>query len=241
MTTPFRRSRDRPGRTWMTPSGSARLRRPAPGPCRGARRWALDALFLSGARAAHACCRAPGAAAGRSPRGACPGDGRRPPRWSGTVPGCGCAPLSRAPRDGAEPREQMLRRRARPLAIACRRQLWSATSSTLSCTPPCPGSAPARPVTGRHAQVGRRGRDRARHRRPRGLPDDLQPAGLPASRPGRTAPSVEDARHSGHARRRSARRGAVTLVPFRGEGLRIAGEDDLVLVEALLHAQALGH
>jgi 2-C-methyl-D-erythritol 4-phosphate cytidylyltransferase len=32
--------------------------------------------------------------------------------------------------------------------------------------------------------------------------------------------------------------GAVTLVPFRGEGLRITGEDDLVLVEALLHAQA---
>jgi 2-C-methyl-D-erythritol 4-phosphate cytidylyltransferase len=109
----------------------------------------------------------------------------------------------------------------------------------LAATPRCAGTAPARPVTDTlkwvdEDEVVRATADREGYRviyspqayRRAALADAL-------------AAAPDDALRASGAdvlpRLVQARGGPVTLVPFPGEALRVAGQDDLVLVEALLH------
>jgi 2-C-methyl-D-erythritol 4-phosphate cytidylyltransferase len=111
---------------------------------------------------------------------------------------------------------------------------------TLSAVPGCAGSAPARPVTDTlkwvdDDDVVRGTTDREGYRviyspqayRRGALGDAL------------AAASHDDPRTPGAdvlPRLVRARGRSVTLVPFSGEAVRVASQDDLVLVEALLHA-----
>ena len=123
-----------------------------------------------------------------------------------------------------------------PLSSAA---LVRAVVDALAGTPGCAASAPARPVTDTlkwvdEDEVVRETADREGYRMIYS-PQAYRRAALA----GALAAAPDEALRAQGAdvvpRLVQARGGLVTLVPSPGEALRVAGEDDLVLVEALLH------